>query len=591
MNKLIAFSLAASLVGLLSSAHSAPLTYPGCNALQPSDFEIEKLTDLKSGMTWEPVKMALTTGAGGAVDVYFVELRDSKNAAAIGSIKVYRGSTKQTIKLISFPVVGDGNDGLSGIAIDPNFKTNGWIYVQYSIEQVFRLSRFTVKGDAINPASETIILDAPAPHSRIHTGGAMAFDEYGDLWWGVGENQAAEKGPSNSKDFKGKIVRIHPISTVPDGQRTNWGIGKTYTIPSGNFGEYFAAKYTAEGNATRAAEFKDTSKVQPEIFAMGARNPYTLTLDPVRRWVTWGDCGPDHGAETEEYNLTSVPGFFGYPYFAGNNWVRPDYTNKVPAIPVNSDATIKGIKILPPAVPAIFPYHQDCAMTGPIYRYNPKLVSASKMPPHFDRLWLVTDFNKDWIWGFKLNPEGTKIVDSVHFTDPGGLFANLKTSLKDPLDFQVGPDGALYILNYDGWYDSGPLTSIVRIKYKGTACAAGDAIVYEKAGCTVKTDANYDPSATHLNQAACVGISGNVGQFQMQVPNRIQISSNSMYINANGSFTVSFMGADGKVIATKELAGEKTYLFNELNLNQTMGFLFIKAQIHGYAEYHRVFLN
>lgn len=488
------------IVGIFTHILGA-FSYPGCADVTANDFELEKLFDKATGPTWEPVKMAFSTDATGNVDVYFIELRDA--AKTLASIKVYKGATKTVVNLISFTVAGGGNDGLAGLAMDPNFKTNGWLYVQYSIGTVFRLSRFTVQGNTIAPSSEVAILEIPSTRSQYHTGGAMQFDAYGDLWWGVGDNMAAELGPSNTADLRGKIVRIHPIA-IAEGQKPAMGIGSTYTIPKGNYGEYFAAKYTAEGNAARAAEFADLSKVRPEIYASGARNPYTLTLDPVRRWVTWGDCGPDHGAVTEEHNLTTVPGHFGYPHFAGNNWTRPDYLGTDPKAPLNKNANAKGVKILPPATPAIRSYQQDCAMTGPIYRYNSNLQSSIKLPQHFDGWWLIADFNKDWIYGYKLSEDGTKLIDSNKFTDAGGIFANIKPKLYDPLDVQTGPDGALYVLNYNGWYNSGANTSIVRIKYIGKPC---NVVPVNTHVATKSLNATFDQSDLLINGTGNIFVS------------------------------------------------------------------------------------
>jgi cytochrome c len=122
--------------------------------------------------------------------------------------------------------------------------------------------------------------------------------------------------------LRGKILRIHP---KPDG---------TYSIPEGNLFP------------------PGTDKTRPEIYIMGCRNPYSLTLDPVRKAVTWGDIGPDGKGQTEEHNFATKPGNYGYPYFAGNNILLQ---GTAPAsAPVNSNSRNTGLAIFrPPSRPSI----------------------------------------------------------------------------------------------------------------------------------------------------------------------------------------------------------------------------------------------
>ncbi len=74
-----------------------------------------------------------------------------------------------------------------------------------------------------------------------------------------------------------------------------------------------------------------------------------MALDPVRRWVAWGDVGPDvmSTAVREEVNLRKTPGFEGWPYFVGNNTVFSG--NKNPSAPTNTSKWNTGLTTLPPA--------------------------------------------------------------------------------------------------------------------------------------------------------------------------------------------------------------------------------------------------
>jgi glucose/arabinose dehydrogenase len=394
---------------------------------------------------------AKTEDAKGKVDVYFTE--------RLGKVRKFDSKTSTVLTLASIPLnidVANSSDGVLGIALDPAFKTNNYVYIYYTFvgasEKSWRVSRFTLNADhtTMNLGSEVVVIKVPINSGSKHPGGALQFDAYGDLWittgndYKVGNDFPTYSSP-NTMDLRGKILRIHPKA---DG---------TYSIPEGNL---FPA---------------GTAKTRPEIYIMGNRNPYTLSVDPVRRWIVWGDVGPDNvnmdgqpmnsgGAEkTEEYDLAKAPGNYGYPFFAGDFATKPGTNAAAPQMPANADwgPSGQGLTTLPPAVAPIFAYKKSCAITGPIYRYDGDLNSSVKFPPHFTRKWLVSDFNGDGqkITAYTLSDDGTKITG----TDVGvtGVL------MHGPLDMQMGPDGALYINNYDGYRTSGTNTGLVRVEYTG----------------------------------------------------------------------------------------------------------------------------
>ncbi len=413
----------------------AAFTVPSCPTV--TDAEFTAVTLVNGDSINEPIKMATHADGAGNVDIYWVQRH--------GDIKKYTGATKKFATIGHIDGPSEFEDGVTGIALDPSFDTNHNIFLYYAFGDVtkfsFRISRFTLgNGDALIMSSEKIILENPAKYHTLHTGGAMRFDRFGDLWITTGENNSGEKSTSNTNDLRGKILRIHPTS---DGK---------YTIPAGNL--------YPEG----------TANTRPEIYVMGARNPYSIALDPVRNAIAWGDVGPDEGGITEEFNYTKIPGFFGYPYFAGNNLSRPDYPGQNASTPIwkNTIAANEpykpGLPNLKPVIPAIYPYQKSAAITGPIYYYNPSLKSPIKFPPHFDGIWFVSDFQNTWIEGVTLDIPGLKKENSERvFVD---IFKNV---IKEPIDYEFGPDGALYVLSYGGkWRDHDAKTALVRIEYKGT---------------------------------------------------------------------------------------------------------------------------
>ncbi|MDB5049628.1 MAG: hypothetical protein JWO30_2699 [Fibrobacteres bacterium] len=466
----------------MESFGQAKWTYQGCPDVTDADFKVDTLmrrSIAPDPNLAEPDKLAFDMDAAGNVDVYFTEIRP-------GNIKRYNAKTKTVTTLVTLPVwkgpypdkqnnKGTSiEEGATGIVLDPNFKTNGWVYIHWSPASavVFRISRFTVANDKIDLTTEKIVLQYEAQRDLCcHTGGSMAFDAYGDLWIAQGANggnavgsttsnppismnevdryKSEEWGTTNTHGMRGGFLRIHP---TPEGK---------YTIPKDNFGEYFA-------RTLNKPEYLDTSKVYPEIYIKGTRNNYSMALDPVRRWVLWGDVGADEysAAEREEYNLRSTPGFEGWPYFIGAN--KSFVGNKNAAAPTNTSKWNTGLTTLPPARPTtVLPDAfrtsklRTAPISGPLYLYDGDLTSTVKFPPHFNRKWFVTDYTAGNLYVFDVAADGSQATGYQPFLN-GTIF-------QGPVDFRQGPDGALYIVNYGFQnFTTGNNTSIMKISYKGT---------------------------------------------------------------------------------------------------------------------------
>jgi cytochrome c len=402
---------------------------PGCSDPVESEFRMTTVTTRQAGGLNEPLKMDFDMNQG-KVDIYFVEKG--------GNLRKYDAATQGVKTLGKLSVHVQDEYGLMGIVLDPAFKTNRNLYVLYmpNVTPIeLRISRFTLTGDLLDMNSEKILIKFPAA-TGWHGGGGMAFDAAGNLWVGVGDTRSGEVAAPNTNDLRGKILRIHP---QPDGG---------YTIPAGNL---FAP---------------GTAKTRPEIYIMGTREPYTLAIDPKTQWMVWADVGPDGFGVTEEYDVATKPYNAGFPYFAGNNklltrgdGIHTTPSDENPARPTNKSPENTGLVDLPPAMPASYAYQQACGMTGPVYRYDHIANSPIKMPPHFDGIWFVGDFN--------LNRLDTMGLDAAGKPGkPGRVFPQLK--INRITDFKVGPDGAFYLMNYAGNYGPSDATAIVRIEYTGT---------------------------------------------------------------------------------------------------------------------------
>ncbi|GGN11686.1 hypothetical protein GCM10010967_54590 [Dyadobacter beijingensis] len=407
-----------------------------------------------------------------------------------GAVKLYSPVSRKTTVLATIPVStrysdnSEAEDGLLGVNIDPHFAQNHWVYFYYSPagstpENV--LARYELKGNALDLASKKVILRIPVQRDNCcHTGGSIDWDSQGNLYLSTGDNTSprasdgyapiderpgrspfdAQKSSSNTADLRGKILRIHPEA---DG---------SYTIPEGNLFPKDA------GDA----------KTRPEIYTMGHRNPYRISVDKKNGYLYWGDVGPDAGKDStglgpaaeDEFGQARKAGNYGWPYFVGDNKAYWDYdfeTKKsgdkfVPEKPVNNSPNNTGLNGLPPAQKAFIWYPAAetkrfpllgsggrSAMAGPVF-YAEHFGNAKRaFPAYYDKKLFIYEWMRDWIIAVTLSPKGD-------YVKMERFLPNLK--LEHPIDMAFGPNGDLYILEYgQGWFMGNPESKLVRIEYNG----------------------------------------------------------------------------------------------------------------------------
>jgi glucose/arabinose dehydrogenase len=175
---------------------------------------------------------------------------------------------------LTLSVCTDSEEGLLGAAIDPAFAQNGFVYLYYthnagdcasSTGRFNRVSRFTMTGDVINPASELILLDNMAIPAGNHNGGDLQIGNDGELYVTVGDGGTNPRGagPSAAQDLSllnGKILRITTTGGVPPDNPFVGASGAT---------------------ACRTAGLTEpTSAICMEIYDYGLRNPFRFAFDP-----------------------------------------------------------------------------------------------------------------------------------------------------------------------------------------------------------------------------------------------------------------------------------------------------------------------
>lgn len=179
------------------------------------------------------------------------------------------------------PVDNFNERGLDGIAIPPDFEQNPWVYLYYTVPGANhnRVSRFRADGNFAVPGSEEILLDLDELSGPHHNAGAMLFGNDGMLYIAVGDGTDA----NNAQDMNsllGKILRIRPDGSIPEDNPF----------------------YNQLEGKNRA------------IYALGFRNPFSMTLDPQSGRIFSGDVG---GYYREEINEILPGRNYGWPLIEG----------------------------------------------------------------------------------------------------------------------------------------------------------------------------------------------------------------------------------------------------------------------------------
>ncbi|WP_019989852.1 PQQ-dependent sugar dehydrogenase [Rudanella lutea] len=209
-----------------------------------------------------------------------------------GTVRIFKDGALLPTPFLELTVDSNGERGLDGITLDPDFASNGYVYLYYTVPGSpahNRVSRFTANGDVVVAGSETILLDLEPPlYGEFHNGGSMRFGVDGKLYIGIGDHAS----PLNAQDpdsHWGKLLRINPDGTIPSDNPNQTG-----------------------------------SEARQRIWAMGLRNPFTLAVQPVTGRIFVNDVG---FLNWEEINDATQPGHnFGWPQAEGVDY-NPAFTN------------------------------------------------------------------------------------------------------------------------------------------------------------------------------------------------------------------------------------------------------------------------
>jgi glucose/arabinose dehydrogenase len=334
--------------------------------------------------------------------------------------------------------------GLVGLAIDPNFATNGYIYVNYAYAipgqnladpTVAHISRFTVVGDTASPSSEKVIvgtINTPCPatpdggdclpnYYGVHQGGNLRFAPDGMLFASTGDgsqfntSDAKSLNAQNINSLAGKILRI---DTNGAGLNTN--------------------PFWNQNPNPNAASSK--------VWAVGFRNPFRVNFRPGTSIPYVGDVGND---KWEEVNVGATGANFGWPCFEGPDQGASLFRTSSVCTPLYTNPPPSGLKA---PLTAYSHNGAGAAVTGGAF------YTGTSYPTQYRGAYFFADYANGWIKYLTVNASDGLVNGATDFA----------SSVTAPTDVEMGPDDSLYYLSFA--YDS--TSALHRIRFVGGSATA-----------------------------------------------------------------------------------------------------------------------
>jgi glucose/arabinose dehydrogenase len=316
--------------------------------------------------------------------------------------------------------------GMLGLAIDPDFQNNGYVYLAYVFEsgsdpndsgpKISRLTRVTAdpaNKDVALAGSEVILLDNIPADGGGHTAGTLRFAPDGTLFLANGDGSTASfanagaTGAQSIDSLRGKILRINSDGTAPAPPQT----------PN--------------------PFYDGTNSIRSKVWAYGLRNAFRYDFHPILGDLYACDVGWN---AYEEVDHVTPGGNYGWPCYEGFATV-PEYHDLFPAT------------CNPPPANAIAPIYaydrsQGSAVVGGAF------YTGGVYPEAYTNNFFFSDYTGGWMRRLVLNPDGS-------------IFQNLTfaTNIGVPVSTEVGPDGFMYYADY-------VTGQIRRIRYNGPVAVA-----------------------------------------------------------------------------------------------------------------------
>ena len=356
--------------------------------------------------------------------------------------------------------------GLYGIEVDPAFYDGSpYIYLYYAEPHTFinKLSRFTFRpgapeGEGFMMESEEVLLRVPTEPNCCHQAGDLEWGPDSTLYLSTGDNGMSEVRPEweITKDQIETFQEHHELkgyhwARLVDSERSAQNLqdlrGKILRI-------------NRDGTIPHDNPFFGQPGVRWEIYAYGLRNPYRFKVDQQTGALYIGVVGPDASFDYDEYNISHQGGEnFGWPRTLGrlfyNEWT-PDM--------------ISGYR--PPAWEYTYEGGGRSATVGPIYRHE----GGGAFPDLLQNKLFVFDWARRWIkYGelvestFESDRKNDVRINVPDIIMPAVRLVNIKTfdrlQSTSPISMEQGPDGSIYVAEFDGFWDPGPDAQVTRYRW------------------------------------------------------------------------------------------------------------------------------
>jgi glucose/arabinose dehydrogenase len=365
-----------------------------------------------------------------------------------GLIQIWAGAGLATVGTV--PNVETGSErALLSLTVDPNFATNGYLYVwnASSADSFMHLDRYTCTGDLANPTSTNVtfaatsrrVILATVPDNAFnHNGGSLRFGPDGMLYCSIGDDASTPCNAQSTTSQLGCVLRMD-VSTVPAGPST--------TPPT------FTSLDPGNNPLSANADFSQL------VIAHGLRNPVRFEIDAVTGNLYIADVGQNAVEEYDEYVYPASGPLplvnYGWPWREGNN----TYNGCGGTAPAGLVAPIA-------AVPQAGTWLS--VMGGPRYRNQGGQYD-------FGPAYEGNAFFHDYFAGQLRRLVNNAGVWSAAPAVPGQPNAtNWGTNFVGMVSMRQGPDGGLWFLQHPGTYPStggalkrirplGPTNSVVAI--------------------------------------------------------------------------------------------------------------------------------
>lgn len=388
-------------------------------------------------------------------NVWIAELR--------GKVHRYDAARDTTRLLTNLPTTDPTNieHGLLGIEVDPRFYDGSrYVYLYYTEPETIinTLSRFQYKNGTIDRESEEVLLRVPTEPHCCHEAGDLEWGRDGTLFLSTGDTGMSEARPS----WELTEEEIEAFMDEHDLVDYHWSrlVDSEVTAQSRQDLRGKILRINKDGTIPKDNPFYGEPGVRWEIYAYGLRNPYRFKIDPKTGDLHVGVVGPDASFDYDEFDRATEGGEnFGWPRTLGRLFYNEISPDDIP-------------NYNPPLWEYTYQTGGRSATVGPIYRYD----GEGGFPAAFQGKVFLYDWARRWIkWAdvsdrtFESDTAESVRRAPAQYTTKTKRYTDIKTfdqlTRTTPISMEVGPDGALYLAEFDGFWDAGANARVTRYRW------------------------------------------------------------------------------------------------------------------------------